>query len=534
MKRIIIILLITLIIPNIITCKNSNNPNKLVDPYSYIEGSIGDAQRLIPMLASDSASGTISNLVFNGLVKYDKDINIIGDLAEDWTFSKDCREILFNLKKNIKWHDGAEFTSQDIKFTYEKLIDNNVATPYRGDFERVKSFEILDMNKVKITYKEPFAPGLSSWTMGIIPQHILKDKDLNTTEFNRNPIGTGPYKFVSWNTGQKIVLKANSEYFEGKPNIDRYIYRIIPDSATMFLELKAMGIDSMGLTPTQYKRQTDNKFFEKFYNRFKYPSFGYTYIGYNLKDPKFSNKKVRQALSYAIDKQSIIDGVLLGLGRKATGPFPPESWAYNSYVKEYEYSIDKAIELLKQEGWFDSDNDGIIDKNGIPFSFRILTNQGNNERKKTAVIIQQNLSKIGIKTEISILEWQALLHQFIHKKKFEAIILGWGLGRDPDPYDIWHSSKTGEGEFNFISYYNKQVDELLVKGRTVCNKDKRRSIYHKIHELIAEDQPYTFLYYPEALPIINKRFKGIEPSAIGIFYNFIKWYVPQDENKWYQ
>jgi peptide/nickel transport system substrate-binding protein len=251
-------------------------------------------------------------------------------------------------------------------------------------------------------------------------------------------------------------------------------------------------------------------------------------------DERFKDKRVRQAISYAIDKGEIIDGVLLGLGRVATGPFPPESWAYNPNVKSYPYDPRRAKELLSQAGWRDSDGDGWLDKDGRAFEFIILINQGNDARRKTAEIIQSRLKEVGIKVKVRVVEWTAFINEFVDKKRFEAIILGWSLSRDPDCYDIWHSSKTKEGEFNFISYRNDQVDRLLLEGRGVFDEDQRKKIYHRLHEILAEDQPCVFLYVPDALPIVHARFRGIELAPLGIGYNFIKWYVPKEEQKYTQ
>lgn len=501
---------------------------------AIVVGSIGDARNLIPILASDSASGDIVGLVFNGLVKYNKNIELVEDLAQSWEVSKDGLVVTFFLRKGVRWHDGEPFTSKDVLFTYQKLIDPKVPTPYSGDFERIERIEIPDDYTVRVIYKEPFSPGLSSWGMAIMPKHLLEKEDLNTTQFSRHPIGTGPYKFKEWITGDRIILEANEDYFEGKPYIARYIYRIIPDQATMFLELKSEGIDEAGLTPIQYARQTDTNYFKKNFNKFRYPSFGYTYLGYNLLDPRFKNKRVRQAISYAINKEEIIDGVLLGLGRVGTGPFPPESWAYNPHVKHYPYNPEKAKELLSQAGWEDSDGDGWLDREDRIFEFTILINQGNEARRKTAEIIQRRLREVGIKVKIRVVEWTAFINEFVDKKRFETIILGWSLSRDPDSYDIWHSSKTKEGEFNFISYKNEELDRLLLEGRRTFDRDKRKKIYHRIHEILAEEQPCIFLYVPDALPMVHARFKGIEPAPLGIGYNFIKWYVPKEEQKYTQ
>ena len=499
---------------------------------AIVTASIGDANTLVPILASDSSSAEICGLVFNGLVRYDKDLNLEGELAESWEIKEGGLVIIFHLRKNVKWHDGAPFTARDVEFTYKKLIDPAVKTPYSGDFERVKSLDVLDDYTVKVTYKEPFSPGLSSWGMWIMPKHILEKEDLGGTKFSRAPVGTGPYKFKQWKTGEKIVLASNHDYYEGRPYIDRYIYRIIPDQAGIFLELQTQGADQVGLTPLQYARQTDTPFFKKYYRKYKYPAFGYTYLAFNLKDPRFADRRVRTAIDYAIDKEEMIKGVLLGLGRASTGPFPPESWAYDKEVKPLPYDPRTAKELLRQAGWQDTDADGWLDKDGKIFQFTLMTNQGNDPRRMTAEIIQRRLKEIGIKVEIRILEWATFLTEFIDKRKFEAIVLGWNLSRDPDNYDIWHSSKQKQGEFNFVGYENKEVDGLLEEGRREFGQEKRKEIYNKIHRLIFEDHPYIFLYVPDALPIVHSRFKGIEPAPAGIGYNFIKWYAPKEEQRY--
>lgn len=499
---------------------------------AIVVSSIADARSLVPILASDSASSDICGMVFNGLVKYDKKINIVGDLAESWEILDEGLTILFHLRKNVKWHDGEKFTSKDVEFTYKKLIDPDVKTPYSGDFERIKALETPDDYTVKVTYKEPFSPSLSSWGMWIMPEHLLKNEDLNKTSFSRHPVGTGPYKFKNWKTGEKIELIANDGYFEGRPYINRYIYRIIPDDATIFLELETQGVDLATLTPLQFTRQTDNIFFRTHYQKFKYPGFGYTYMAYNLRDPKFSDLRVRKAIDYAVNKNEIVDTIFFGLAKVTTGPFMMDSWAYNKNIKSVPYDADKARELLAQAGWKDSNSDGWLEKDGKIFEFTLLVNQGNNERLRCAEMLQRYLKDVGIRMKIRVLEWSTMINEFINKRRFEAILMGWFLSRDPDNYDIWHSSKTREGEFNFIGYNNPEVDRLLEEGRRNFEQDVRADIYRKIHKLIYDDQPYLFLYSAETLPIVNKRFRNVEVSPIGIGYNFIKWYVPKDEQRY--
>jgi peptide/nickel transport system substrate-binding protein len=499
---------------------------------AIVSGSIADARTLLPILASDSASADASGMIFNGLVKYDKDINLIGDLAQYWEIQEEGLVIIFHLRKNVAWQDGIPFNAYDVEFTYRKLIDPNVKTPYGGDFERIKSLEVLDENTVKVTYKEPFAPGLSSWGMSIIPKHLLEKEDLNTTTFSRHPIGTGPYRFKSWKTQGKIELVSNRDYFEHRPYIDRYIYRVIPDESTIFLELQMQGIDSTGLSPLQYTRQTDTPFFKKYYRKFRLPSFGYTYLGYNLNNPLFKDKRVRQALNYAVDKQEIIRIVLMGLGEVATGPFVPQSWAYNRNVKPYPFAPEKAKQLLKEAGWIGSNKDNWLKKDGKRFEFTILTNQGNEERIKVGEIIQRRLKDIGIKVNVRVIEWSVFLTENIDKRNFEVVLLGWALGREPDNFDIWHSAKVREGEFNFVNYKNEEVDNSLIEARRTFDQEKRKAYYNRIHEIIYDEQPYMFLYVPDSLSVLASRFQGIKPAPIGIGYNFIDWWVPRAEQRY--
>ena len=515
---------------------NSGPQEKAYKPAAYgdiiVRGDIGDASNLIPILASDSASHSIAGLIYNGLVKYDKDMNIVGDLAESWDISDDGLVITFHLRKGVKWHDGKPFTAKDVLYTYQVTVDPKTPTAYAGDFLKVKKAEVLDDYTFRVTYDKPFAPSLISWSSAVLPRHLLEGQNITKSSLARHPVGTGPYLFKEWLAGQKIVLVSNADYFEGRPYVDGHVTRIIPDMATMFLELRARNIDMMGLTPLQYTRQTENNLFRQSFDKYRYLAFAYTYLGYNLKHPFFADKRVRQAISYAINKEEIISGVLLGLGKPATGPYKPGTWAYNENVKTYSYNPQKARELLRAAGWTKTNNDGFLEKDGRPFTFELITNQGNETRQKCAEIIQRQLKEVGIDVKIRILEWAAFINDFINKRRFEAVILGWTIPLDPDAYDVWHSSKTAPEELNFISYKNPEVDALLEKARSTFDQKLRKKYYDRFQEILVEDQPYTFLYVPDELVIISKRFRGIEPAPIGLSHNFIKWYVPKDEQKY--
>jgi peptide/nickel transport system substrate-binding protein len=496
---------------------------------SLVEGTIGEASTLIPILASDASSHAVAGQVYNGLVKYDKNLNIIGDLAESFDISTDGLIITFHLRRGVKWHDGAPFTARDVLYTFRVTVDPKTPTAYAEDFKQVKTISAADDYTVRVTYGEPFAPALASWGMNILPAHLLEGQDITKSPLARKPVGTGPYRFKEWISGQKIVLDANSEYFEGRPYIDRYIYRIIPDSSTMYMELKAGAIDLMSLTPVQYSRQTANSLFASRFNKYRYPSSGYLYMGYNLRHPLFGDKRIRQAMTAAINKDELIQGVLFGMGQKSYGPIVPGRWAYNPNVKDIAYNPKHAVKLLAEAGWREKNSDGILVKDGKPFKFTILTNQGNQQRLMSAQIIQQRLRQVGVDVKIRIVEWATFLKEFIDKGNFEVVMLAWNISQDPDMYDIWHSSKNKPGELNFIGYKNTEVDRLLIEGRNTFDIEKRKQAYFRIQEILADEQPYTFLYVPDALPVVSARIRGVEPAPAGIGHNQIKWYVPKNE-----
>lgn len=500
---------------------------------AYVSASLGDARVLVPFLADDTSSAAICGLVYNGLTKVDKDLNVIGDLAEKWDIEEGGLSITFYLRKGVKWHDGMPFTAEDVKFTFETILDPKVGCPYVSAYTDIKEIKVIDDHTIRFLYKEPYAPALLKLGMGVVPKHLFEGvKDIRKSSSSKAPVGTGPYKFSKWEQGQYIVLEAYPDYFEHAPGIKYFVSEIIPDQSVQFLELVSGGIDYMDLNPYQFKYRASTPEFEERINKYEYLSPSYTYIGYNLQDPVLKDRAVREALSLAINKKEIMDSVLLGLGEAATGPFRKGTAYYDETVPDHEYDPGKARRILKEAGWSDTDGDGVLERDGKKFSIKLVTNQGNQTREDVATIVQREWSKIGIKTDIQVVAWAALLDQFIDKKNFQAVILGWVLPVDPDCYSVWHSASAGQGGLNFVSYSNKRVDDLIIKGRREFDPEERVKIYHEIHRQIAYDIPYTFLFFSDATPAVSKRFNGIKPAPAGIGYNFIDWYVDEREVKY--
>ncbi len=468
--------------------------------------------RLNPILANDSASSEISDWLFNGLFKYDKDGTPTVDLAKSYEF-KTPTHLIIKLKEDVLWHDNVKFTSKDVIFTYEKIIDPKVFNSIKSNFQQVKSVKALDDYTIEVIYSQAYFKALETWMVGILPYHILKDEEnIMTSSFNKNPIGTGSYKLKEFKTAQDIELIANENYFEGKPKIDKILYKFLPDPNTSFLYLKQKNLDIGGLSPMQIDRQIDDTF-KKNYTIIQKPSFAYTYLGFNLKDEKFKDIRIRQALSLAIDRQELVDILFFGYGQICNGPFLPNSFAFNDNVKAITQNIEKAKALLKEAG-YDENN---------PFTFELVTNTGNDIRINTAQILQYQLQKAGVIMKIRVMEWQAFLNTVVHPRNFETVLLGWALALMPDAYPLWHSSSDKLGGFNLVSYKNEKVDKLIEKGSETIDKNELGKIYKELFQIISDDLPYLFLYIPDAITVINKDIKNIEPSFIGIMHNQKDW-----------
>ncbi len=471
--------------------------------------------KLNPLIATDSASQEISGWVFDALLAYDKDGKIEPRLAKSYHF-KDDTTLIFTLRKNVLWSDGKQFTSDDVIYTYNLITSPKIYTPYSSEFRYVKSVKALDKYTVEVKYKEPYFKALQTWMTDIVPKHILKlEKDIMTSSFNQHPIGTGSYTLKGFEISKDISLKANPNYFRGEPHIREIVYHFMPDPSTQFLMLRSHKLDVGSLTPLQIERQLDDDF-KRYYTIYEKISQSYTYLGFNFKNPKFQDPRVRKALSLAIDRQELVDILFFGHGQVCNGPFMPGTFAYNDQIKAPKPNIQKAKALLKEAGYDDKH----------PFTFEIVTNSNNDTRVYATQIIQHQLAKAGVIVNIRTMEWQAFLNTVVMPKNFEAVILGWGLGLMPDAYSIWHSEGSKKGGFNFISYKNEKVDKLIKKAERTIDQKKLGKIYREIYALIVYDNPYLFLYIPNSITVVNKKIQNVSQSILGVMHNVIDWIKP--------
>ncbi len=469
--------------------------------------------RINPILATDSASSEIAGFIFNGLVKYDKDAKeIIGDLAESYHFENNTT-LIFKLRQNVKWHDGETFSAEDVVFTFELINSPKIVSPYTSTFRMVKSVVALDPYTLKVTYKEPYFKALETWMMGILPQHKLKDvEDVMGASFNTAPVGTGPYKLSKLEFSKNIELSAFDEYFEHRPYIDKISFHVIADPMTRFLMLKSGDLDVGSLEAMQVERQIDKSFFNRF-RLIEDISHSYTYLGFNLRSDKFKDPRVRKALSLAIDREELVDILFLKHGQVCTGPFLPGGAAFNERVESPQRNVEEAKRLLKAAGYSEEN----------PLTFEIATSNSNAIRPYAAQILQHQFKQAGVDVTLRVMEWQAFLNMVVFPRKFETVLLGWSLSLTPDPYLLWHSDNDRPGGFNFIGYKNGALDAKIDKMQYTVDRKVLGDIQQEIFADIVEDDPYLFLYIPNAITVVNKNITNIQPSLNGIWHNLIDW-----------
>lgn len=411
-------------------------------------------------------------------------------------------EVVFTLRNDVRWHDGAAFTSHDAVFTYDAIMDDATASPRKPDFDLILRVEAPTPHTFRVIYRKPYSPALESWMMSILPAHLLEGKPQSwwVANFNRNPVGTGAFKFDAWKTNEFIRVIRNPTYFNAPgPWLDAVVYRFMPDQLTLRLAFETRQVDFWSAEPWTVTTFSKDDRFEVFTS----PGSSYTYIGWNLKRPLFQDPKVRRALAHAVDVSSMVRFILYGHGLQSTGIFTPRMWFFDPSLKPFAYDPDKARALLAEAGWMPGP-DGILQKDGQRFSFTLITNNGNEIRRDIATLAQDGLKQLGIEVKVELYEWAVFLKNHINKGDFDAMVLGWSLGNSYDQFQIWHSSQTNPEQLNVVGYKNPEADRLLDEIRQEYNREKIISMASNLQRVIFEDQPYLFLYVPEGTSVMWK------------------------------
>ncbi len=486
----------------------------------------GEPATLNPVTSVDAYASTIEALIYETLLKRDeKSLELRPVLAERWEIADDHLTYTFYLKKNIKWEDGHPFSGKDVVFSYERIMDPKVDSAHlRNYYQDIKKVELLDDYTVRFHYRIPYFRALEfCGGIPIVPAHVFKEDDnFNRHPISRRPVGTGPYKFLHWETGREIVLVRNEEYWGEKPGISRRVFKIITDPTVSLQVLKQGGLDLSSLRPIQWEKQTEGKRFKAHFDKYSYYSPSYSYIGWNTRRPPFDDKTVRQAMSMMVDRETILKKLLFGLGTLVNGPFYINSPEYNKDLRAYPYDPAGALALLKSAGW--KLQDGVLQKDGKPFEFEFAISSGSKFPEQLGTMMKEDLKQIGIKMTIRQLEW-AVFIQKIEEHNFDACTLSWAMGWESDPYQVWHSSMAVKKGSNFVGFKNEESDRLIEEARREFDPARRSLLYRRFQEIVHEEQPYTFLFTSKALVAVSKRFQNVEVYRMGLAPLY--WWAPK-------
>ncbi len=471
---------------------------------------LGSDGPLNPIVVPGNLASIFTNkVVFNGLIRFNaKTLNPEGDLAEKWEVAPDGKAITFTLRQGVKWHDGQPFTADDVKFTFDTMLDPKVNARFRSNIKGVTEAVVDSPMSVtlKLTNPLPSLPIQLGYNIHMIPKHVLQGQDINAPkDFLAKPIGTGPFKFVEATPGSTMTVERYDNFHFGAPLLDRITFKVTPDINAQLAQLKTGELDFMLMEPDQAATvKSDANIVIQ-----NASQVNYYFIAYNDKKPLFSDKLVRQALTMSLDRQAIVKDVLGGAGQVANGPINPLlSWAYTDDVKKLAYDPKAAAAQLDAAGW-KVGSGGIREKDGQKFSFELLVDKGNTTRESVAQIAQQAWKAVGIDAKINVMEFNAAVAKFI-AGDFDSIVNWYITPPDPDVF-AWYS--TG-GTSNQWLYSNPQVDDLLTKARSELDQTKAGALYKQFLGIIAEDEPITFLYYPQEIRGLRSRLQNV--PAVGI------------------
>lgn len=498
------------------------------DPSTLVWYMGSEPDTLNPITSTDVYASQVNSFLFDTLIERNNEtLAFEPKMAKRWEISEDKKVFTFYLHEGIKWHDGKPMTVEDIIYSFERIMDPKVDSPHlRVYYQEIEEITKVSDNIVRFKYKRPYFKALDfCGGIPIVPRHLYEQaQDFNRSPQSRAPIGNGPYRFVHWQTGRSIRIERNPDYWGPKPVIKSIEFHIVSEDTVVIQMLKKGLLDVAGMRPIQWMKQTNSRKFKQKFGKYKYYTPAYSFIGWNMRRSYFNDKRVRRALTHLINRQAILDTINYGLGKVVTGPFYTEGLDYDHTVKPISYNPEKAYQLLEEAGWIDSDGDGIREKDKIPFAFEFLIPSGRRFAEQLSTIVKEDFRKAGIDVTIQRLEW-ALFTQKLNDRSFDAVTLGWSLGFDQDPYQIWHSSQVKSGS-NFVGFVDKEADQWIDEGRVTFDREKRAELYHKLHKRIHDEQPYTFLYASPSLVAIDRRFKNVKVYPIGL--DPLEWMISEE------
>ncbi len=470
-----------------------------------------DPDNFNPILSGTAYGSMVIDQVYATLFEFNENWEPEPYVAESWEFSNDNKTLTIKIREGIKFHDGAELTAEDVVFTLGTLMDPDYTGPRASSMEPVESIKALDKYTVEINLKYPYAPLFEDLNYGILQKKLFEGYPIAEMEkhpVTMEPVGAGPYKFVEYKRGQYVLLERNDEWFmsdhyNGAPYIKELLFKVIPEDSTALAALENGELDVDTPPPSEVSRLKQD--YKDQLIPIDYKRNGWGYMTFNVTRPHLDNKLVRQALTYGLDRQSIIDGVMDGRAVIPPGPIPPVSWAYDPSIKPFPYDPEKARELLEQAG-YTMGEDGYYYKDGEKLKLGFYASAGSSLIEGIAAIAKNNWKEIGVELDVQLMDFNALIENYMKPGKFDISFSGFNLGLDPDQYVLWHSSQVNG--FNRGRYSNPDVDRLLEEGRKVTDPAERKKIYSEFQKIWVDDAPAILIYSNNYTDMVSTKVKG--------------------------
>lgn len=539
----------------------------LVDAFGSTVGN------LTPLLSSDAYAGQVQGYVFESLIDRDPatlewkpllaqswqivdrvkefqsavdklkaDGKTSEEIAKDASVP-DALEIKFKMRPGVQFSDGQPLTADDVIFTFNFIMDPKINSPReKAYYSRIREVKKTAPDEVTFYFREPYFEAFSlAGGLQVMPRHFYGT--YTAENFNNSVgllMGSGPYRLrdsKNWKPGTLIELVRNERYWGVQPAFDRFVFKEITNDVARQLAFRNGDIDLFGAFPEQYRQMIADAPLVERTQHYDYqsPVGGYRYIAWNEKisgkPSRFADKRVRQAMTMLLDRNRMLQEVMLGYGVLSTGPFNPQSKQFNQEIKPWPYDVDRAKQLLKDAGFADRNNDGVIeDTAGVPFSFRLTYPSGNANYEKMVLFVKDSFARAGIVCNPDPLDFSVLVER-LKKKNFEAITLGWTAGIETDIFQMFHSTQMIEEGDNFMSYVNPELDKIIDEARITIDEDKRMALWRRAHEIMHEDQPYTFLFFGKSLVFIDKRISNVQLVKMGLNPR-VEWFVASGVQKY--
>ncbi|MEA3435747.1 MAG: ABC transporter substrate-binding protein [Thermodesulfobacteriota bacterium] len=499
-------------------------------------GEYGRPTTLDPITSNDMISMRITELIFNGLVGINEKQEIVPELAERWEMSEDGKFYTFYLRQDVTWHpkEGEEpvpFTADDVIFTYNIMMHPKTITSMKVRYEFIESVVKTDDFTVQFTLKRPILNALAKFSFKVIPQNGPANQEFLSREdpFAQRPIGTGPYMLKNITADREVILVANENYFKGRPHINKFAARPFADQNIMSQALLFNAIDMIVLVNHRDIPQIQG---DKRYVLQPYNALSYSFFGYNIRNPLLADKRVRKAFTYAVNRQEMLDSFFQGQGTIISGPFAPGSWAYNLDVQPLDFDPEKAIELLNEAGFVKGD-DGIMVKDGqkLSLTLKVPIAKESEAVKRVVLAFKNYLNKIGVDIEGEFKEWLSWKEDVFLNHDFDIIFASWVFDDSADISSLFHSAEIGQWKNNFGAYSNPEIDSLIVESKLTLDHEKRRTINRKLHAIIADESPYTFLWTLTNYAAFNKKLRRVAIHPYKFFSFADDWFIPTSEQR---